>query len=482
MANDIWGDDLDLFLKVQNLPDSAFKPCPKCGSTWITRMAIDLTGKYTSGPSFFVGCLTCDCRTANLYNPMEVVKKWNNREVFYPQVTNTISRETNKKDNRSSVMKKLTNIFKKGIATIATVAVVCTCGFAQVGKNVLAYNAGIESFVNSLYSDCLGRSADPTGFNDWCNKLATGQITGKQAAYGFFFSPEFQAKANAWSDTELINAYYKVFLNRGSDPSGASYWAQQIAGTTNDISILFTGFADSVEFANKCASYGITVGPHVNVPTTVRGTSSGGSGGATGGVNVPGVTNGGYNATSAQALDAYWTSRGYEIFYIDLGNGATQKCYVKFNDMTEHNNQVNAWRNQNGLPSLAVISEPNDARYQYARARAVEVAYEFSHARPCDAPLRAVGNVLGTGPEGEAGENIFGGDAYNGISTNGGHGAFEAFRNSPMHNGAMLDDWAHSMVTASCSSVLFVASDGISVSSASPSSGYGASTVQLFYY
>lgn len=24
MANDIWGDDLDLFLKVQNLPDSAF--------------------------------------------------------------------------------------------------------------------------------------------------------------------------------------------------------------------------------------------------------------------------------------------------------------------------------------------------------------------------------------------------------------------------------------------------------------------------
>lgn len=117
MANDIWGDDLDLFLKVQNLPDSAFKPCPKCGSTWITRMAVDLTGKYTSGPSFFVGCLTCDCRTANLYNPMEVVKKWNNREVFYPQVTNTISRETNKKENRSIVMKKLTNIFKKGMVS-----------------------------------------------------------------------------------------------------------------------------------------------------------------------------------------------------------------------------------------------------------------------------------------------------------------------------------------------------------------------------
>lgn len=163
------------------------------------------------------------------------------------------------------------------LAGLLSAVIVFSMGAKLVSNTVLAYNAGIEAFVNSLYSDCLGRSADPTGFNDWCNKLATGQISGKQAAYGFFFSPEFQAKANAWSDTELINAYYKVFLNRGSDPSGASYWAQQIAGTTNDISILFTGFADSVEFANKCASYGITVGPHVDVPTTVR-NSVGGSG------------------------------------------------------------------------------------------------------------------------------------------------------------------------------------------------------------
>ena len=177
-------------------------------------------------------------------------------------------------------MKNIMTTIKKGIASIVTAAVVFGIGLGVTRDNALAYNAGIEAFVNSLYSDCLGRSADPTGFNDWCNKLATGQITGKQAAYGFFFSPEFIAKANAWTDDQLIEAYYRVFLNRGSDPSGASYWAQQIAGTTNDISILFTGFADSTEFASKCASYGITVGPHVNVPTTVRGTSSGSTGGA----------------------------------------------------------------------------------------------------------------------------------------------------------------------------------------------------------
>lgn len=372
---------------------------------------------------------------------------------------------------------------KRILASILSAVIVFTTGAMHVSKNALAYNAGIEAFVNSLYSDCLGRSADPTGFNDWCNKLATGQITGKQAAYGFFFSPEFQAKANSWTDTELINAYYKVFLNRSADPTGAAYWANQIAGTTNDISILFTGFADSTEFANKCASYGVTVGPHINVPTTVRG--SAGSGGSSAGGSASGLaaqTNG-QRASSVQELDAYWTSQGFEIFYIDLGNGQTQKCYAQFFDMTAHNNQVNSWRNQNGQPSLAIISDPNDVRYQRVRTRAVEVAYKFSHASPAySAFLAANGYVndaaLGI-PSGEVGENI--------TSSIVDNGAFNNFRNSALHNGAMLDPLAHSLATASCR-VAFVQPDGVSVyydrnqgGYYSPSTGYATSTVQLFY-
>ena len=346
------------------------------------------------------------------------------------------------------------NIIKKGIATIATVAVVCTSGIAQVGQSVLAYNAGIEAFVNSLYSDCLGRSADPTGFNDWCNKLATGQITGKQAAYGFFFSPEFQAKANAWSDTELINAYYKVFLNRGSDPSGASYWAQQIAGTTNDISILFTGFADSVEFANKCASYGITVGAHVNVPTTVRGTSSGSTATPAGGASGLAAQTNGRRASSPEELDAYWTNLGYEVFYIDLGNGNSQKCYARFFDMTDHNSRVNAWRNQNGLPSLAIITDPNDPRVQWTRMRAVEVAYSFSHATPYSFGINR--HTDPRIPSGTIGENISNGEE----NSNG--RIFTGFQNSTMHNRTMLSTQASTITTASCE-VNFVQPDGVSI-------------------
>lgn len=379
--------------------------------------------------------------------------------------------------------------FNRVLAGLLSAVIVFSMGAKLVSNTVLAYNAGIEAFVNSLYSDCLGRSADPTGFNDWCNKLATGQISGKQAAYGFFFSPEFQAKANAWSDTELINAYYKVFLNRGSDPSGASYWAQQIAGTTNDISILFTGFADSVEFANKCASYGVTVGPHVNVPTTVRGTSSGNTATPAGGASGLAAQTEGMRANSPEELDAYWVAQGFEIFYIDLGNGNTQKCYAQFYDMTNHNNMVNAWRNQNGLPGLAVISDPNDVRYQYARMRAVEVAYSFNHGRPCDQPLWAVGNILKTCPAGEARENIANGTS----SVN----SIDVFRNSQLHNIAMLLPDTSSMVTAACR-VAFVQPDGVSLYTSSRGTpatptelpgyngglpaGTAMGTVQLFYY
>ena len=359
--------------------------------------------------------------------------------------------------------------FKKVIASFMAAGLMFASGIGVINKDVRAdVNPGITTFVTSLYSDCLGRTPDPTGLNDWCTKLATGQITGKQCAYGFFFSPEFLAKANSMSDTELINAYYKVFLNRGSDPTGAFYWAQQIAGTTNDVSVLFTGFADSTEFAQKCASYGVTVGNHVSVPTTVRGTGStstpaGGSG------NLASQTNG-ERANSVAELDAYWTSQGYEIMYIDLGNGATQKVYAKFYDMTEHYNQVNAWRNAQGIYSLVPITDANNAMYQWAKTRAVEVAYFFGHRTPYMNALNLESDPRA--PVNGAGENIT--TASDPIR------AFNNFANSPMHAAGMRTNFDNYIVAAGCT-VVFVNADGVTTTTTSPSTGYGRATVQLLY-
>lgn len=103
---------------------------------------------------------------------------------------------------------------RKALTTVITAAVLITAMMDGV-RPVRAATSGIETFVTSLYSDCLGRNPDPSGFDYWCGKLASGEISGKQCAYGFFFSPEFTAKANSLSDTEYIGIFYNVFLNRG---------------------------------------------------------------------------------------------------------------------------------------------------------------------------------------------------------------------------------------------------------------------------
>jgi len=338
--------------------------------------------------------------------------------------------------------------FASALAVIVAFVPLCS------GVTVSAATDPVVTFVTSLYSDCLGRTPDEKGLNDWVTKLKNHEISGKQCAYGFFFSPEFLAKANALDDGSLIDCYYKVFLNRSADSSGKTYWTNKIANTTNDVSILFTGFADSTEFNQKCASYGITTGASISVPTTNRAEID------------P------YHASTPEQLDQIWTSRGYEIRYVDLDNGQQAKVYALFYDTTEHNNLVNAWRNENGLPSLNIITDPNDARYQYAKTRAVETAYVFKHKRPRSGLMTLIG--------GACSENIH-------SSTNG-KVAFEWLRNSKGHNCNMLRDYAQELATASCA-IQIVGADGVSIDNSYDPTGllnngvcrYCCSTVQLFY-
>ncbi len=290
------------------------------------------------------------------------------------------------------------------------------------------YNPGIVTFVTSLYSDCLGRDPDPAGLNDWCAKLANGTISGKQCAYGFFFSPEFINRV--FTPAELVDVYYHVFLNRTADPEGKRYWLSRI-NTSMDFTVadalLFQGFADSTEFASKCASYGIIAGNHIDtgvdtasVTITVSDDNSG--------IDMP--------AASVEALDAYWTSRGYEIFYIDLGNGNTVKCYALFYDMSSHYAQVNEYRASYGLPGLYNPTDLNDSRVQWARMRAVESAFCFSHKSPYGYINGSYSDDRMPGDHVGGAENIYGGTVY---GANGSQIAFEAWRNSFNHNAAMLD-------------------------------------------
>ena len=115
-------------------------------------------------------------------------------------------------------------------------------------------NEGVTKFVVRCYRLCLGRDADESGLNGWCNAILTGKNTAKQAAAGFVFSDEFKKKN--LSDTEYVKTLYRVFMDREADGAGLNAWVKVLrSGKSREH--VFNGFADSNEFREICARYGI---------------------------------------------------------------------------------------------------------------------------------------------------------------------------------------------------------------------------------
>ena len=115
-------------------------------------------------------------------------------------------------------------------------------------------NEGVTMFVVRNYRLCLYREADEAGLNAWCNAILTGQNTAKEVAHGFVFSDEFIKKKV--SDKEYVEILYWVFMDRQADGAGLNAWLKVLKNGQSREHV-FNGFADSVEFREICASYGI---------------------------------------------------------------------------------------------------------------------------------------------------------------------------------------------------------------------------------
>ena len=136
----------------------------------------------------------------------------------------------------------MSNVFCKlnGVTYSATI---------RVGDGTL-----VRNFATRLYSVALNRTPDQAGLDYWTNRLASRQITGTQAAYGFFFSAEFQ---NAHlSNEQYIQRLYQTFLGRDPEPAGYNYWLTRMADGASRTEV-FYGFSGSAEFAGICAYAGI---------------------------------------------------------------------------------------------------------------------------------------------------------------------------------------------------------------------------------
>ncbi len=116
---------------------------------------------------------------------------------------------------------------------------------------------GVTGFVTRLYEICLDRKPDSSGLKNWTNQLWSHANSGRDVAFGFIFSDEFQGKN--YDNATYVEYLYKAFLGRGSDPTGKANWTNQLAQGVSRQQI-FEGFVGSDEFTKICQSYGIVRG------------------------------------------------------------------------------------------------------------------------------------------------------------------------------------------------------------------------------
>ena len=133
---------------------------------------------------------------------------------------------------------------------------------AKVGRyQYIGTRTNIESFVSRFYQQVLNRAADPSGLNDWTEKLATGAYGGADIARGFIFSSEFTSRN--LDDLGFVTVLYNAFFNRPPDTAGQDKWLTALASGTSKFDVL-DGFLYSLEFSNLSKSYNIKPIKEVN--------------------------------------------------------------------------------------------------------------------------------------------------------------------------------------------------------------------------
>lgn len=234
---------------------------------------------------------------------------------------------------------------------------------------------GISIFVNSLYEGCLGRSADEGGFVAWSQKLSNREITGRDAAYGFFYSAEFINKYATLSTSQKVETFYQVFFNRAADEGGLNYWCDVINSGAS-IDVMFNGFSASQEFMKKCSDCGILYSMEDVVETPVPQEEE-----------VVEVVPEVEEINVAEDLPVVinqcsdrFNSNEVVTITVDLGNGETTQVtgYFDYEAEEEILECLNADREYAGLEPLVMTDEYRDA----ARLRAVELVCAPSHTRP----------------------------------------------------------------------------------------------------
>lgn len=128
------------------------------------------------------------------------------------------------------------------------------------GDDRLVGEAGNAAFdmvsgqVYRLYQATLGRTPDLGGFQDWHDRLTTGEATLTQAAGRFVASVEFRRTYGSLDDGDFITLLYQNVLGRNPDPVGFASWTGQLGNEVLSRAEVVEGFSQSREFTAATAT------------------------------------------------------------------------------------------------------------------------------------------------------------------------------------------------------------------------------------
>jgi hypothetical protein len=122
-----------------------------------------------------------------------------------------------------------------------------------VGAGLWAPDANAASAAR-LYYTTLGRGPDADGLSYWTSQINSGAATLQQEAHGFVTSAEFTARYGSLDDSAFVNLLYHNVLGRSADQAGLAFWSNDLAHGGNRTSVVLS-FSESVELKTRLAPY-----------------------------------------------------------------------------------------------------------------------------------------------------------------------------------------------------------------------------------
>ena len=119
------------------------------------------------------------------------------------------------------------------------------------------YLSGVYGFVDRLYENVLGRTADEAGMAAQVQGIKTSGAA--QITFNFYNSDEFKAKSATMTNAEIVENVYQTMLGRSADEGGLAMWKCYLDNGMSACA-LAAGFAESPEFVNVCTGYGVDAG------------------------------------------------------------------------------------------------------------------------------------------------------------------------------------------------------------------------------